>query len=665
MKRVARSWAIDFLIIFLLTGALIKPLFKVKYLDKWASIESTFISDARFLAEHWPHPNWQPLWYCGTRFDYVYPPMLRYGTAGLTKLFPILPVRAYHIYTAFFYCLGIAGVYLFVRICSGSRGAAWLAAIAATLVSPSFLFMKDARADAWYWVPQRLGVLVRYGEGPHMTALALLPIALAFAYRAMQKRRPIDLALAAVGCAMVVSNNFYGATSLAIIFPILAWSLYITQLDMKIWWRALAIILLAYGLTASWLVPSYLRITLANMQFVSEKGNAWSIWVGLAVAIAFILLTDKYARGKTAHAYTVLVIGIVVFFTMNVLGQYYFNFRIIGEPSRMVPELDLVLIIGAVEILRRLWYSKPQWRTVARTAAAVVVVVSLATSKGFVRRAWRMYPTDPNVKERVEYRMQDWIAQNMPQARTLAAGSVRFWYDAWNNLPELGGGSDQGLSNTISIPAQWQILMGDNAELSVLWLQVLGTDAIIVSDEKSQDTYHDYAAPKKFVGVLPVLLDDKQGNVIYRVPRRYPGLARVVNTRELDSLGPILQDGDLNGLRAHAALVERGPDVPAQSWWESTDVLRVKAKLSEGQSLVVQESYDVALRAYSGGRPLPVRPDSLGFIRIDAPPRDYDIRLVYELPWENIAGRILSVIAFGVLATLLIRGVRRRPEALA
>ena len=86
------------------------------------------MTDARFLAEHWPHPNWQPLWYCGTRFDYVYPPMLRYGTAGLTKLFPILPVRAYHIYTAFFYCLGIAGVYLFVRIGSGSRGAAWLAA---------------------------------------------------------------------------------------------------------------------------------------------------------------------------------------------------------------------------------------------------------------------------------------------------------------------------------------------------------------------------------------------------------------------------------------------------------------------------------------------------------------------------------------------------------
>lgn len=38
------------------------------------SIESSFIAEARFLVEQWPHPQWQPLWYAGTRFDYLYPP---------------------------------------------------------------------------------------------------------------------------------------------------------------------------------------------------------------------------------------------------------------------------------------------------------------------------------------------------------------------------------------------------------------------------------------------------------------------------------------------------------------------------------------------------------------------------------------------------------------
>src|ERR1700722_18212245 len=140
---------VDFFLIFAFTAILIWPLFKAKYLDKWASIESTFIADARFLKEHWPHPLWQPLWYGGTRFDYIYPPTLRFGTAALAKFYPMTEARAYHIYVAFFYCLGIAGVYLLVRIGCGSRGAAWLAAAASGLLSPSFLFLPLMRIDSW------------------------------------------------------------------------------------------------------------------------------------------------------------------------------------------------------------------------------------------------------------------------------------------------------------------------------------------------------------------------------------------------------------------------------------------------------------------------------------------------------------------------------------
>src|SRR6185503_17173300 len=109
------------------------------YLDKWGSIESTFIGDARFLTEHWPHPQWQPLWYGGTRFDYVYPPALRYGTAIISMTTGYPPVRAYHIYTGLFYCTGIAGVYFLVRTATGSRRMSWFCGAGAALMSPSFL----------------------------------------------------------------------------------------------------------------------------------------------------------------------------------------------------------------------------------------------------------------------------------------------------------------------------------------------------------------------------------------------------------------------------------------------------------------------------------------------------------------------------------------------
>src|SRR5580700_3232992 len=137
-----RTVLLDSLILVCLSAVLIKPLFRLKYLDNWPSIESTFISDARMLSEHLPHPGWQPLWYCGTRTDYIYPPALLYGTALISRAGHVLPARAYHLYTAVFYVFGLVAVYGMVRIGSGmvrigsgmvrigsgSRGAAWLAA---------------------------------------------------------------------------------------------------------------------------------------------------------------------------------------------------------------------------------------------------------------------------------------------------------------------------------------------------------------------------------------------------------------------------------------------------------------------------------------------------------------------------------------------------------
>src|SRR5438552_1514284 len=103
-----RSIFIDTAVLVVLTGALIWPLFQLTYMDNWASIESTFIADGRMLSENLPHPGWQPLWYCGTRFDYIYPPALRYGTALISKWGGIASARAYHLFTAIFYVFGIA-----------------------------------------------------------------------------------------------------------------------------------------------------------------------------------------------------------------------------------------------------------------------------------------------------------------------------------------------------------------------------------------------------------------------------------------------------------------------------------------------------------------------------------------------------------------------------
>src|SRR5205823_952791 len=114
-------------------------------------------------------------WYMGTRFDYIYPPALRYGTALISLAAGISTARAYHLYTAFFYVVGILGVWWLVYVGAGSRRQAWFAGAAAALVSPSVFLLPRIRTDDPLWLPQRLWSPVNYGEGPHVTAVGLLP----------------------------------------------------------------------------------------------------------------------------------------------------------------------------------------------------------------------------------------------------------------------------------------------------------------------------------------------------------------------------------------------------------------------------------------------------------------------------------------------------------
>jgi hypothetical protein len=459
--------------------------------------------------------------------------------------------------------------------------------------------------------------------------------------------------------AMAVSNNFYGATALAMLYPLLLWSVYITHLDKWIWVRGASMPVLAYGFTAFWLVPSYLQITLNNMRFVSAEGNLWSRWVALAFVVAFVLLSDQFARGKRESMWFTFLTGATVLFAINVLGNHFLDFRIIGEPARLVPEFDLLLICFAVELLRRLWYAELPLPWVRRALATAVVLFAFSSSIQYLRHGWELHKRTSQFEDRVEYQLQDWVAKNMPGSRMVPAGSVRFWFNVWNDIPQLGGGSEQGLLNPKTQPAQWHIFLAPEGDVSKLWLQVMAVDGIIVNSKTSREHYHDYVFPDKFNGLLPVAYDNGEGDTIYSVPRRYKGLARVVDRARFDALPEIPGNGELPQLQQWYDVVEKGPEAPTETRWDGTDVFHVKAPVQEGQSVWIAESFDSNWRAYSGGQRLPIRMDKLGFMVIDAPPGDHDIRMEFPTPLSNIAGRLVTGLCI-LLAAGMIWYERRR-----
>jgi hypothetical protein len=659
------AWRVDSLLLFLLTAVLLFPLWGVNYLDNWRSIESTFIADGRMLGENWSQHLWQPLWYCGTRADYVYPPGLRTGVAILSAILHVNDAHAYHIFIALFYSCGIAAVYLWVRTGTSSRLTGWLAAAGVALLSPCFLLLPDVLLDSPWRVPWRLHVLMTYGEGPHISSLSVLPLVWLGAGRRFQGGGLIWLFLSAGAAALVVSINFYGATALAVTFPLLVWSAWLERRGWRIVRDAVSIAALAYGLTAWWLVPSFLRITSRNLSLVSPAGNRWSLPVFGGLLAAYLLGTLWLWRYARWGAYPLFVWSGIGFLGAFTFGYRWFGFQVAGNLVRLLPEFDIFAILCGLEVLRMLWKWQPQLRgrLAPRIFACALLLLALLPSLRYLRHPYTEFHRDRRWQERVEYKTTSWLARHIPDQRVFVSGTIRFWHNAWFNVPQADGGSLQGILNPLMPTAQWRILAGNDPDLARYWLQALGVDVLIVPGPTSQEPYKDFVNPRMYAD-WPLLRDDGEGNRYYNVPRRVAGIVRIVDRTRIESIPRIPADNEKLQIQAYAGAVEAlppgGDDRDRTHYhWNGSDQWGVDAQIQPGESLLLQENYDPAWRAYVDGQVHAIQRDALGFMLLDLEPGQHSVRMAFETPAEVIAGRLLTLftlVLMGVLGVLSRRG---------
>src|SRR3989442_1632758 len=62
--------------LFALQAFLIAPLFSGEFTRYRGSIEAAYITDARFIVDHFPDLTWNPFWYLGFPFEWFYTPLL-------------------------------------------------------------------------------------------------------------------------------------------------------------------------------------------------------------------------------------------------------------------------------------------------------------------------------------------------------------------------------------------------------------------------------------------------------------------------------------------------------------------------------------------------------------------------------------------------------------
>jgi hypothetical protein len=642
-------------ILFAINTCICWRVFGLEWSKRMDSIEGAYIGISRHILASWPDLSWWPAWYAGIPFRNSYPPLLNILVALSSAVLNVSVARAHHVVTALFYCAGPVFTYLMMARLSRRRFPSFCAALLYSVVSPVALMVHKVALDMGHPLrPRRLGTLIAYGDGPHIAALALVPLALYCLDLALEKRTPIFYGVASLSMIAVVYTNWLGALALAVLVLC-----YLAAGRPWRDWRATACLAVGTYLAAMpWIPPSLIHTIQFNAQTVGgnfSKSSATLMHAAPFALAAFAALKFLMQRMR-APAY----LQMVVFFSAAMgcvgLGYSWFGWAAVPQPERYHLEIDLgiTLALGMGAALL------PQ--KIARIAAAFLFLFS-------VEQVYRAYnysrdAVEPiDISSTVEYRIAKWFDAHMGASRVFVPGSIEFWLQAFTETPQVGGGFEQGNVNFTDRIAEYQILSDvgagvNDVAISLLWLKAFGVQAVVSGGPKSREQYHAFANGEKFKGVLAEYWREGD-DAIYRVPQRNNSLAHVMRAAHLVAHAPY-NGMDTEQLRTYVDAID-DPALPEATFvWRTNHSAEILTHAQANHVVSVQVTYDPGFHARANGRPAPIFRDGLGWLAIEPHcAGECRIELVYDGGLEDRVARWLRGITILCWAIWVLNSRKR------
>jgi hypothetical protein len=632
-------------------------LFTVEYTVQFSSIDGAFISLARYLSQHWGHHSWWPIWHCGMPFEDTYVPLLHVIVAAVATLGRVSAAHSYHIVVAVTYLFGPVTLYLMAVYLGASRGSAFLSAAIYSLFSPSALLMPGVARDlGGFLFGRRLQVLTVYGEGPHISAMTLLPVVIIALAYALEKRTGRALAFAALALSLIFLMNVPGTMATGV--AVFCW-LVVQPAGSR---RAGLIVagcaaILAYAI-ACYGIPPYSEFTVLENIRRMHRGFSAAAKIGpfLLAALFAAIAGAGYLLSRTRLP--LLLRFAAVYFAITavlVLTARPQKFELLPQAGRLHLEMEMAacLLIGAA-----VWflYSLAHWRL------RVILVLLFAIGAGYQVRNYRSHadldlrPAD--LRARSEYASAIWANDHLAGERVYVTGSDSFWWNAFTDVPQVIGCCDQGESMVVlaNMPYLISSATGPYHEiLTKAYLQAVGAEGIVVSGAQSTDEYKDIKAPERFDAMLPVL-HRELGDTIYAVPQRSPSIAHVVRSSEI--IPPAATPYQVYDY----SLVIEDPARPSADFqWLSDNVARVRASMTRSDVVAIQVPWFAGWKAWVGNRRIPISADGLGF-QVLHPSCNGPCEIT--LRWDGRPDRIPSAIV-SLAALILIGAVSWRNPRLA
>jgi hypothetical protein len=649
-------------LLFALNAAITQWLFRTAYTNQMGSIEAAFIGIARYVSRHWGQLEWFPIWYGGIPYPDSYPPLLHWIVALGISTFHVDPGLSYHFVVATIYALGPVTLFWMAWRLSGSRPCALVAAIGYSIISPTCVLVPSVRLDVdGLFGPRRLITLVNYGEGPHLTSMCLLALAIGLLHVAFEKRKPWWWMAAALGIAAAPMSNWLGGMALAMCLTAYLFAgLPAGQRTFPILLRVAALGLWAYAMAMPWLSPSTIAVIRANAPRVANNfraDNTQRIFVA-GVATAFLLLAWAMERWKlTRHTRFAILASLIT--GCAALGRYWFKLSLLPQPDRYHLEMDMFLWVAVVFAVWPLirWTGKhlERWHVAGICAILVIACVPIVKKQ---RRTARWEERPIKIETTIEYKTAKWLDAHMPGARVFAPGTIGFWLNAFSDAPQITGGFDNGISNPFVPALIFHVYAGSDQPTMVDLLRAYGCDAMIGGGKDSAEYYHPISHVEKLRGLKELWRDG--GDAVYDLPRRSRSLAHVMRRGDI-MMKPLALYG-WSVLEPYMNALEN-PEYPlaAFQWRGSSDAV-ITAPMQPDQVLSVQISWDKGWAAYSGGRRVPTWSDKLGEMVVEPHcSGPCTVELKFDGGFESHFARVLSVLALaGGFCWILVATWRKR-----
>ncbi len=660
---------------------LVWPLFAGEYDKNTASIGVAHILNARYLSRFWNH-GWNPFWYGGFPNHLIYPLLAPISLAAVQKIFFFLSMaQVYRIVVATAYVLMPVTLFFLVRYFTKRNLIALFASIIYILApSANYFLIPGFRVvgEALHFAPWQLSVIVDFGEGPHMIALSLVPLAIIAYWRLLRNPSFYKFLLTAILMGLIVSINLFSAYALGYFLLGVFFSEFILGKGKQKLFISLLLIPLIYGLIGYCYDVSMI-VSLLKSGYMHPE-NVFRLPPITVLFFLFIfvigplifILHEVFKKRPKFQNYFVLVIWFFIFWAIPF--AFYKGIWFGSQPNRYMPELNMTTAIIMAVILVKLYdLVREKFGKLGIVAGTILLgcylAILLSCSRGFIQNGWEFVEANQDIEATSEYKIAKWIEANTEYKtgeRSFLTGSPAFFFNEFADVPQLRGDDDNAQPNHWWADVVYQVNTGTDGELALGWLKAYNV-RYLVADIFASTSYKDFKNPDKFKGLTEPVVEIDGFEIL-----EIPGEAEIIQAVDLAKVEklkpfsyPIKPVLDKEGLMIYLEAIKKPVGTKIDYVYQyrtNPDLAIVKVSgANENTGILFKSTYDKGWRAVlktEDRRQKTVKITKIGPDLMLVKPGtagDYTLEMSYHRPLVEYLGYATTLVTIIVLGILVFK----------